>query len=86
MKKIQKRPAGYMEKKEPDVREYTCPVCGCKLGRDVNSGVNITKKDKLLSGSDYVNWELSHVTYTAKWDFKKTKILFTGYVPEKPVA
>ncbi len=70
---------GHKEKKNPSIREFVCPSCMNKIGRDINSGVNIAKKDNLLSGSDYVKWELSHVTYTAKWNYRKTKILLAGY-------
>lgn len=77
---------GYEEKKDPSIRKFICPNCNRILNRDINSGVNIAIKDKILSGSDYVNWELSHATYTVKWNFKKTKILFTGYTMGKPIA
>ncbi len=70
---------GHNEKKGPHIREFTCKKCNSKLNRDFNSSINIAKKEKLLSGSDYVNWELSHVTYTAKWDYRQSRILFTGY-------
>ena len=33
-------------------------------------------KAKLLSGSDYKEWDLSYPLYTAKWSFRKTKVLF----------
>lgn len=33
--------------------------------------------------SDYVDWDLYNSTYTAKWDFKKSKILFAGHTLEK---
>jgi hypothetical protein len=46
----------------------------------------MASKNNLLSGSDYVDWELSHVTYTAKWDYMKAKILFTGYETEKSAS
>ena len=35
---------GDMEKKEPNMREFTCKNCGTKLKRDINSAVNIGKK------------------------------------------
>lgn len=69
---------GYKEKKDPSIREFVCPKCNHKLNRDINSGINIAKKDKILSGSDYVEWELSQPTYTAKWNFTDGKVLFTG--------
>ncbi|WP_200804917.1 RNA-guided endonuclease InsQ/TnpB family protein [Anaerosalibacter sp. Marseille-P3206] len=74
---------GNKEKKDPQIREFTCQKCKTKLSRDINSSVNIAKKDKLLSGSDYVDWDLYNSTYTAKWNFKKSKILFTGHTLEK---
>ena len=66
---------GYREHKAPSIREFTCPKCKQSLNRDINSGVNIAKKDKLLSGSDYVGWSLSKPTYTAKWNLTKGKVL-----------
>jgi hypothetical protein len=44
------------------------------LNRDINSGVNIAKKDKLLSGSDYAAWNLFKAAYTAKWSFADGKL------------
>ena len=35
---------GDIEKKGPEVREFTCKNCGTKLKRDINSAVNIGKK------------------------------------------
>lgn len=35
-----------------------CPKCKRALGRDINSAVNIVKKAKLLSGLDYLAWDL----------------------------
>ena len=35
---------GDREKKDPNVREFTCKNCGTKLKRDINSAVNIGKK------------------------------------------
>jgi len=43
--------------------------------RCLNSGVNIAKRDNLLSGSDYVGWILSKPTYTAKWNLTNGKVL-----------
>lgn len=65
---------GNKEKKAPNVREFTCIKCNSTLNRDINSGINIAKKDKLLSGSDYAGWNLFKPTYTAKWDFAKGKL------------
>jgi len=74
---------GHSEKKNPSIREFVCRNCGRHINRDINSSINIAKKGNILSGSDYVKWELSHVTYTAKWDYRKSRILFTGYASTK---
>ena len=66
---------GYREDKDPCIREFICPKCNNSFNRDINSGVNIAKKDKLLSGSDYVGWILSKPTYTAKWNLTNGKVL-----------
>ena len=71
---------GYREKKDPSIREFTCPKCNHIFNRDINSGINIAKKDKILSGSDYVGWDLSKPTYTAKWNFTDGKVLFAGCI------
>jgi Transposase and inactivated derivatives len=34
------------EKKDPGIREFTCILCNHTLNRDINSGINIAKKDK----------------------------------------
>ena len=73
----------HQEKKAPHIREFVCSQCKRPLSRDINSSVNIAKKANILSGSDYVNWELSQVTYTAKWDYRKSRIQFAGYVTQK---
>jgi Transposase and inactivated derivatives len=65
---------GNKEKKDPSIREFTCILCNHSLNRDINSGINIAKKDKILSGSDYVGWELSKPTYTAKWSLTDGKV------------
>lgn len=66
--------------KDPSIRQFKCERCHTSIHRDINSSINIAKKAKLLSGSDYVKWDLSQITYTAKWDYRKSKILFAGYV------
>ncbi|ERJ10967.1 zinc ribbon domain-containing protein, partial [Haloplasma contractile] len=73
---------GHKKKKNPDIREFRCENCNHRLNRDINSSVNIAKKETLLSGSDYVNWDLSHVTYTAKWNYRQSRILLTGYATQ----
>ena len=65
---------GNKEKKDPSIREFTCVKCCRTLNRDINSGINIAKKDKILSGSDYVGWSLSKPTYTVKWNFAYGKV------------
>lgn len=35
---------GFKEKKDPNIREYTCPKCGTKFMRDSNSAANIGVK------------------------------------------
>ncbi len=69
---------GLKEKKDPSVRKFVCPNCHSRLARDINSAVNIAKKDKLLSGSDYEGWNLSSPSYTVEWDFRKCELLFAG--------
>ncbi len=38
---------GNLEKKDPSVREFTCIACNTKILRDVNSAINIARKDNL---------------------------------------
>lgn len=71
---------GYKEKKDPSIREFKCSKCNHNFNRDINSSINIAKKDKILSGSDYVGWNLSKPIYTVKWNFTDGKILFTGCI------
>ena len=35
---------GHLEKKDPNVRTFTCTICGSKLLRDINSAINIAEK------------------------------------------
>ena len=66
---------GYKEKKAPSIREFICHKCYHRFNRDINSGINIAKKDNILSGSDYVGWSLSKPTYTVKWMLTDGKLL-----------
>jgi len=60
---------GYREYKDPSIREFDCKGCGTHLYRDANSAVNIALRAKLiLSGSDYLGWDLSRPLYTVYWD------------------
>lgn len=65
---------GHKEKKDPSIRKFTCPRCHSTLNRDINSGINMAKKDNILSGSDYAGWNLEKPTYTAKWNLADGKI------------
>ena len=62
------------EKEEPDVRIFTCEKCETTMYRDLNSAVNMAKKErKLLPGLGYVGVE--HPTYVVWWDWKRQKIV-----------
>ncbi len=58
--------------KDPSVREFTCPVCGHKFQRDLNSSVNIGKKEiKMLSGTDFLkSLDLSDFNYSLACSFR----------------
>lgn len=71
------------EKKKPNVRIFKCLNCKNTIIRDINSCINIAKKAKLLSGPDYVKWPLAKFTYTVKWDYRQTKLIFTDELNEK---
>ncbi len=73
----------HLEKKDPSIRDFICTNCHRQLSRDINSSVNIAKKANLLSGSDYVTWDLSQVTYTARWNYRKCEVQIAGYVTQK---
>lgn len=73
----------HQEKKEPMIREFICSNCQHHIHRDINSSVNIAIKGNLLSGSDYVDWELSRITYTVRWNYRQSRISFTGYATQK---
>ena len=63
-----------MKKKEPDVRIFTCEKCNTTMYRDLNSAVNMAKKQKkLLPRLGYVGVE--HPRYTVWWDWKRQKIV-----------
>lgn len=74
---------GYQERKDPSIRDFVCPNCHSLLARDINSAVNIAKKSKILSCSDYEGWNLSSPSYTVEWDYKSCKLLFAGNDEEK---
>jgi len=66
---------GYEEKKDPSVREFVCVGCGTRLLRDINSAVNIAKKDNLLPGSGHiVNRDLSQPMCIVRWNYRLCKI------------
>ena len=69
---------GHKEKKNPSIREFTCSKCETHLGRDINSAINIAKKDSLLSGSDYLEWSLGSPKYTIGWSYVTSKLLFAN--------
>ena len=68
---------GHEEKKEPNIRKFVCVGCGTKLSRDINSAVNIAKKDNLLPGSGHVDWDLSQPMCIAGWNYRSCKIIKT---------
>ncbi|MDC7243412.1 MAG: transposase [Sphaerochaetaceae bacterium] len=67
---------GYIKYINPDVRDITCPNCGKKYKRDINSAINIGKKAKILSNSDYENIDLSVFSYTASYNLQKQTISY----------
>lgn len=68
---------GHLEHKEPNVREYKCPCCNKKYNRDINSAINIGKKENLLSSSDYVALDLTKTTYIAKYLLHKQDVVLS---------
>jgi putative transposase len=65
---------GYQEKKKPHVRIFTCQSCHTTLSRDINSTVNIGKKEGiLLPRLGYVG--VKNPTYTVWWDWKRQSIV-----------
>ncbi|WP_049890893.1 RNA-guided endonuclease InsQ/TnpB family protein [Methanohalobium evestigatum] len=62
-----------VEKKDPEVRTFTCKKCGQTLSRDINSAVNIAKKEMHLSGTDY-KANLKEPLYIAYWRYNNSKI------------
>ena len=65
---------GDKKHKDPSIREYTCPKCGKTYNRDINSAINIGKKAKVLSSSDYVSLDLTKPTYIARYNLFKQSI------------
>ncbi len=68
---------GHEEKKEPEVRKFICAKCGTNLSRDINSAVNIAKKDNLLPGSNHIDWDLSQPMCIVGWNCRSCKIIKT---------
>ena len=65
---------GHKEKKEPNVRMFTCKNCKTTIYRDMNSVINIGKKaGKLLPRSGYIGVE--NPMYTVWWDWKRQNIV-----------
>ncbi|AEF93799.1 transposase IS605 OrfB [Desulfotomaculum nigrificans CO-1-SRB] len=65
---------GHEEKKDPTVRVFTCPNCQTTLSRDINSAINIAKKENLLPCLGYVE-DLSRTTYTVAWDYTRCDLM-----------
>lgn len=64
---------GHVEKKEPSIRVFTCEKCHTTMNRDMNSVVNIAKKEgKLLPRLGYVGME--NPMYTVWWNWKQQAI------------
>jgi putative transposase len=71
---------GHQEKKEPNIRIFTCSGCRTSLYRDINSAVNIGKKEgKLMPRLGYVGVE--NPTYTVWWDWKRQGIVRGKFRP-----
>jgi len=68
---------GHEEKKEPEVRKFICAKCGTNLSRDINSAVNIAKKDNLLPGSGHIDWDLTQPMCIVGWNCRSCKIIKT---------
>ena len=61
-----------MKKKEPDVRIFTCEKCKTTMYRDLNSAVNMAKKErKLLPRFGYVGVETLRMQYGGIGNVKK---------------
>lgn len=54
---------GHMEKKNPNIREYTCPVCGTTFMRDSNSCANIAGKGGYHLDASVLKESLSKFTH-----------------------
>ena len=69
---------GYEEKKDLNVRGYTCPQCGTKVKRDSGSAVNIGKKAKRYFDMNKYKNNLSNFTH-------KGKVLYSRKATINPV-
>jgi len=65
---------GKQEKKNPEIREFTCSECGTHIHRDINSAINIVKKANILKKVES-NWQISKPIYELVWNFKKCEII-----------
>lgn len=54
---------GDKEKKSPNIRKFTCKVCGTKMLRDSNSAVNIAKKAEFHLDLERYRHKLGTLTY-----------------------
>ena len=76
-----------MKKKEPDVRIFTCEKCNTTMYRDLNSAVNMAKKErKLLPRLGYVGWS-TYVCSMVGLETSKNctwKVSSTGCVNQSP--
>ena len=57
---------GHQEKKEPDIREFTCKKCDTTIMRDSNSAVNIAKKANFYLDIEKYKDKLNLFTYTGE--------------------
>lgn len=69
---------GYLEHKEPNIRLYKCPCCNKEYNRDINSAINIGRKENLLSSSDYVALDLTKTTYIARYLLNKQDVVLSS--------
>ena len=61
---------GHTEKKTPDIREFTCCKCNTFILRDVNSAINIAKKDGYVSN----NPVLDKINKVGVFNFKQQRL------------
>lgn len=54
---------GHQEKKEPNIRKFTCKSCGTTLMRDSNSAINIAKKANFNLDIEKYKGKLDSFTY-----------------------